>query len=66
MAKTTQSQRIVNYVKTRKTPATVPQIVKATNISVTVVRARIAEIVRQGTLQARPVNTADARVGYTI
>lgn len=64
MAKITQSQRIIGYVQTRKTPATVTQIAKATTINVNTVRARVAEFVRAGDLQARAINATGARVGY--
>lgn len=67
MKKPSQAQRIVAYVSSRKTPATVDQISKITGIGITTVRARVAEFVREGTFRATNVNTttSSARKGYT-
>lgn len=65
MKKPSQSQKIVTYVASRKTPATVDQISKITGIGVPTIRARVSELVRSGTLVARSVGNASARKGYT-
>lgn len=64
MAKVTQSQRIVKYVSSRKTPATAVQIATNTGIGINTVRARVAELTRAGTFQARSVNGKGATKGY--